>query len=489
MSDLACTLAADRLNTNHLSARADSGQLMATKTAAAKAVRIELACKECGYRTPRWMGRCPACGEWGPFEELPREVTRSGGRSSGEAQKPMSIDRIVLDQGERDQTGIGELDRALGGGLVPGAVVLLAGDPGIGKSTLLLTALDKLSRLPGNKPALYVSGEESLKQIRLRGERLSALSPSLMLLAETNVAEAIRCANELAPRVLAIDSVQTMAWPDLSGAPGAVAQVREVSARLVAWAKETGTPVILVGHVTKDGSIAGPRVLEHMVDTVLYFEGDKSHSYRVLRAHKNRFGSTNEIGVFEMKAEGLCEVKNPSAFFLAERPQGASGSAVVAMMSGTRPLLVELQALVADSSGPGAARRAAIGVDPARVALLSAVLEKKEGLVLSDKDVFVNAAGGADMNEPAGDLALLAALCSSIRDEPIDGRTLVIGEVGLAGEVRGVSQIEPRLAEAAQLGFKRCILPAGNARRLASAPLELCPASTVSEAIDHLFLR
>jgi len=455
---------------------------------AAKALKVELACKECGYRTPRWMGRCPACGEWGPFEEVARD-SRAGLTRGSEPQKPMSIDRIALDAGERDQTGIGELDRALGGGLVPGAVVLLAGDPGIGKSTLLLTALDRLSRLPGDRPTLYVSGEESLKQIRLRGERLAALSPSLLLLAETNAAEALRCANECAPRVLAIDSVQTMCWPELTGAPGAVAQVREVSARLVAWAKETGTPVILVGHVTKDGAIAGPRVLEHMVDTVLYFEGDKSHSYRVLRAHKNRFGSTNEIGVFEMKAEGLCEVKNPSAFFLAERPQGASGSAVVATMSGTRPLLVELQALVADSSGPGAARRAAIGVDPARVALLSAVLEKKEGLLLSDKDVFVNAAGGAVLSEPAGDLALLAALCSSVRDEAIDGRTLVLGEVGLAGEVRAVSHVEPRLAEAAQLGFRRCVLPAGNARRLASSPLELCPSSTVSEAIDHLFAR
>lgn len=453
-----------------------------SKLAVAKAPRPEHVCQECGYRTPRWMGRCPECSAWASLiVEAPRAA-----RASGREDRPVPIGKVELGGSDRDPTGIGELDRALGGGLVPGMAVLLAGDPGIGKSTLLLSALDRIARLPGERPVLYVSGEESLRQIRLRGERLGALSDRLLLFSETDAGAALAAAEELLPRVLAIDSVQTMALPDVASSVGSMTQVREVSARLVAFAKRTDVPVILVGHVTKDGAIAGPRVLEHMVDTVLYFEGDRSHSYRVLRAHKNRFGSTNEIGVFEMKAEGLCEVQNPSALFLAERPRAAPGSAVVASLNGTRPLLLEVQALVADSAGMGAARRGAIGVDPGRVALLTAVLEKKEGLHLSDKDLYVNVAGGAELHEPAGDLAIAAALCSSVRNRPLDARTLVLGEVGLAGEVRAVSQIEPRLQEAAQLGFTRCVLPAGNARRLGSAPLEICGAESIGEALERL---
>jgi DNA repair protein RadA/Sms len=364
-------------------------------------------------------------------------------------------------------------------------VILLAGDPGIGKSTLLLTALDRLAQL--GRPVLYVSGEESLQQIRLRGERLGTLSPGLHLAAETDAEIALEHARKLRPRALAVDSIQTMSLRSLDSACGSVTQVREVGHRLSAYAKETGTPVIIVGHVTKDGSIAGPRVLEHLVDAVMFFEGDRSHAYRVLRAHKNRFGSTNEIGVFEMKSEGLVEVANPSALFLAERPRDASGSAVVATMNGSRPLLVEVQALVADSSSGGSPRRTAIGVDTARVALLTAVLERKEGLVLADKDIYVSVAGGASLEEPAGDLAIAAALASSLRDDCIAPGTLIIGEVGLAGEVRAVGQIEQRLAEAAQLGFTRCLLPQGNRLRTLVAPLELCGVSSVGEAMSALF--
>jgi len=413
-------------------------------------------CRECGFQTAKWFGKCGGCGAFGSVEQ----ARMSSGR-------PLSlvtpIDQVPLDTGRRDKTGIGELDRALGGGLVPGGVVLLAGDPGIGKSTLLLSALDRLAK--GPRPVLYLSGEESLQQIRLRGERLGTLSPSLFLAAETDAEIALDHARKVKPRVLAVDSIQTLALRGLESAPGSVTQVREVGHRLASYAKETGTPVVIVGHVTKEGAIAGPRVLEHLVDTVLFFEGDRSHAYRVLRAHKNRFGSTNEIGVFEMKSEGLVEVPNPSALFLAERPKDASGSAVAAVMNGSRPLLVEVQALVADSSSGGSARRTAVGVDSARVALLTAVLERKEGIVIADKDIYVSAAGGASLEEPAGDLAVAAALMSSLRDLPLAPGTLVLGEVGLAGEVRAVAQIEQRLAEAAQLGFTRCVLPEGNRAR------------------------
>ena len=440
---------------------------------------IQHVCKECGFRTAKWFGKCGGCGAFGSVEE---GAARPAGRALSVV---LPIDQVPLSPGHREKTGIAELDRALGGGLVPGGVVLLAGDPGIGKSTLLLSALDRLAG--PRRPVLYVSGEESLQQIRLRGERLGTLSPGLHLAAETDANVALEHARKLRPRVLAVDSVQTLALSALESAPGSITQVREVGHKLSGFAKETGTPVILVGHVTKEGSIAGPRVLEHLVDTVLFFEGDRSHAYRVLRAHKNRFGSTNEIGVFEMKSEGLVEVANPSALFLAERPRDAPGSAVVAVMNGSRPLLVEVQALVADSASAGSARRTAIGVDSGRVALLTAVLERKEGLVLADKDIYVSVAGGADLPEPAGDLAVAAALVSSMRDRPIPARTLVLGEIGLAGEVRAVGQIDQRLAEAAQLGFTRCVLPEGNRLRASTAALELCGVATVQEAMEALF--
>jgi DNA repair protein RadA/Sms len=442
-------------------------------------VAIQHVCKQCGFRTAKWFGKCGGCGAFGSVEEQAPK-----GRA-----RPLSavlpIDQVPLTPGRRERTGIGELDRALGGGLVPGAVVLLAGDPGIGKSTLLLSALDRLAG--PQRPVLYVSGEESLQQIRLRGERLGTLSPALHLAAETDATVALEHARKLKPRAVAVDSVQTLALPGLESAPGSVTQVREVGHRLASFAKDTGTPVILVGHVTKEGSIAGPRVLEHLVDTVLLFEGDRSHAYRVLRAHKNRFGSTNEIGVFEMKSEGLVEVPNASALFLAERPVDASGSAVVAVMNGSRPLLVEVQALVAETSSGGSARRTAIGVDAGRVALLTAVLERKQGILLADKDIYVSVAGGGAVSEPAGDLAVAAALVSSLRDRPLPPATLVLGEVGLAGEVRAVGQIDQRIAEAAQLGFSRCVLPEGNRARAAGAPLELRGVANVGDAMEALF--
>ena len=443
---------------------------------------IQHVCRECGFRTAKWFGKCGGCGAFGSVEE---EAPRVAGARALSVVLP--IDQVPLSPGRRLKSGIGELDRALGGGLVPGVVVLLAGDPGIGKSTLLLSALDRLSA--PQRPVLYVSGEESLQQIRLRGERLGTLSPALHLAAETDAAVALEHARKLRPCVLAVDSIQTLALSALESAPGSVNQVREVGHRLAAFAKDTGTPVILVGHVTKEGSIAGPRVLEHLVDTVLFFEGDRSHAYRVLRAHKNRFGSTNEIGLFEMKSEGLVEVPDASALFLAERPVGASGSAVVAVMNGSRPLLLEVQALVAESSSGGSARRTAIGVETARVALLTAVLERKQGFVLADKDIYVSVAGGGALAEPAGDLAVAAALVSSLRDLPLPAGTLVFGEVGLAGEVRAVGQVDQRLAEAAQLGFSRCVLPEGNRARAASAPLELCGVANVGDAMDALFAK
>ncbi len=407
------------------------------------AERLEHVCRECGFRTVKWFGKCAGCGAFGSVSQEERRPLRT-------VSAVVPIDQVPLETGRRDRTGIGELDRALGGGLVPGAVVLLAGDPGIGKSTLLLSALDRLSR--PQRPVLYVSGEESLQQIRLRGERLGTLSPALHLAAETDAETVLEHARNLRPRALAVDSIQTMSLRGLESACGSVTQVREVG-----------------------------------VDTVLFFEGDRSHAYRVLRAQKNRFGSTNEIGVFEMKSEGLVEVANPSAFFLAERPRDASGSAVSACINGSRPLLVEVQALVADSASLGSPRRTAIGVDGARVALLTAVLERKEGMVFSDQDIYVSVAGGASLSEPAGDLAVAAALMSSLRDLRIAHATVVLGEVGLAGEVRAVGQIEQRLAEAAQLGFTRCVLREGNRARTRAAPLELCGVSTVGEAMETLF--
>jgi DNA repair protein RadA/Sms len=446
------------------------------------------ACADCGHTSPKWLGQCPSCRAWNTMhEEL--AVRAGGGDARGfvtgaSPSRPVPLAEVEASEEARVRTGIGELDRVLGGGVVPGSLALLGGDPGIGKSTLLLAALERLARALGPRPVLYVSGEESARQVKMRADRLGVAAPNLHLFAETDATKVLHAADALRPAVLAIDSIQTQYLPDLQSAPGTVSQIREVSARLMAFAKTTETPTFLVGHVTKDGSIAGPRVLEHMVDTVLYFEGGGAHPYRVLRAHKNRFGSASEIGVFEMKAGGLAEVANPSALFLAERPRDAPGSAVTATLSGTRTVLVEVQALVAPA-GYGTPRRTALGVDGNRVALLAAVLEKKVGLDVLGCDLFVNVAGGLTLDDPAADLACVAALASSFRDRAIPPRTIVLGEVGLAGEVRGVAQAEARLAEAARLGFTRAVLPATNARHAdVPAGIELAGVETVEEALD-----
>ncbi len=453
----------------------------------ASRARTFYACAECGHASPKWLGQCPACRRWNTLhEEVAAPEPRAGGRGPRSSGRPIPLHEVEASEEERLRTGIGELDRVLGGGVVPGGLVLLGGDPGIGKSTLLLAALDRLAIAVSPRPVLYVSGEESARQVKLRADRLGASAPNLHLLAETDGARVLQISEGLAPAALAVDSIQTQFLPELASAPGTVTQIREVAARLMAFAKTTETPVFLVGHVTKDGAIAGPRVLEHMVDTVLYFEGGGAHPYRVLRAHKNRFGSASEIGVFEMKARGLQEVPNPSALFLAERPVDAPGSAVAAALSGTRTVLVEVQALVAPTAF-GTPRRTALGLDPNRVALLAAVLEKKVGLDILSCDLFVNVAGGLELDDPAADLACAASLASSFRDRAIGPRTLVVGEVGLAGEVRAVAQAEARLAEAARLGFTRAIVPAGNTRHAEPpAGVDLVGVETVAEALDHL---
>jgi DNA repair protein RadA/Sms len=449
------------------------------------------ACTECGHSSPKWLGQCPSCRRWNTLHEEVQAPEPRGGAprafvTGDSAARPIPLGEVDASEGARVKTGIGELDRVLGGGVVPGALVLLGGDPGIGKSTLLLATLERLARAAGDRPILYVSGEESARQVKLRADRLGVAAPNLHLYPETDATKVLHAAERLRPAVLAVDSIQTQYLPELPSAPGTVSQIREVSARLMGFAKTTETPTFLVGHVTKDGAIAGPRVLEHMVDTVLYFEGGGAHPYRILRAHKNRFGSASEIGVFEMKARGLVEVANPSALFLAERPEDAPGSAVAATLSGTRTVLVEVQALVAPT-GFGTPRRTALGLDANRVALLAAVLEKKVGLDVLGCDLFVNVAGGLSVDDPASDLACAAALASSFRDRAIPARTVVLGEVGLAGEVRAVAQVDARLAEAARLGFGRAVLPAANARH-ADAPsgLELTAVETVAEALDAL---
>lgn len=381
-------------------------------------------------------------------------------------------------------TGISEFDRVLGGGLVAGSLVLIGGDPGIGKSTLLLQATDHFAKASGS--VLYVSGEESARQIKLRGARMGVNASDLFILAETSLEKILTHAQRMQPKALVVDSIQTIFTSALESAPGSVSQVRETAGRLMMLAKGSGIPIFLVGHVTKDGSIAGPRVLEHLVDTVLYFEGDSGHPFRILRAVKNRFGSTNEIGVFEMKEGGLFEVKNPSELFLSERPLGVSGSVVVATLEGSRPLLVELQALVTASS-LGVPRRTTIGVDHNRLSLLVAVLEKKVGLTLSGQDIFLNVAGGVKLNEPAADLGMVTAVASSHLDKTVDPHTLLLGEVGLAGEVRGITQPELRVKEAAKLGFSRCILPAGNLKQVKAKGMELIGVRSVEETLEKAF--
>ena len=427
-------------------------------------------CRECGYESAKWSGQCPACKAWNTFVEEPvskakqvrglADVTRNktnkpqtGGKMRVE---PVSLSAISTKDRDRVTTHIRELDRVLGGGIVGGSLVLVGGDPGIGKSTLLLQMCYNLAA--DGKRVLYISGEESLSQIKLRAQRIGNASDTLMVLCETSLEQSEEVLVETKPEIVIIDSIQTMYREEIASAPGSVAQVRETTAVLMQLAKGLDISIFIVGHVTKEGVVAGPRMLEHMVDTVLYFEGDKNAAYRILRSVKNRFGSTNEIGVFEMRQEGLAEVANPSEYMLNGRPLEASGSAVVCLLEGTRPLLVEIQALVCDSNF-GLPRRTAAGADYNRVNLLMAVLEKRAGIHLSGSDAYVNIAGGLKVNEPAVDLGIVMALVSSFRNRPMPEDTIVFGEVGLAGEVRAVSQPQIRINEAVKLGFKKCILP------------------------------
>ncbi|MCL2760464.1 MAG: DNA repair protein RadA [Desulfuromonadales bacterium] len=441
------------------------------------------ACQKCGYQSAKWLGKCPDCGAWNSMIE---EISLNHGLSTtgNTDAKPLLISDITQNVEKRLSSAISEFDRVLGGGIVTGSIILIGGDPGIGKSTLLLQASAHLSHAPNG--ALYVSAEESPEQIKLRAIRMGVNAEKLYLLAETNLERIISHINQLKPGIVVIDSIQTVFTGNLDSAPGSVSQVRESAGELMLLAKKTGIPVFLVGHVTKDGALAGPRVLEHLVDSVLYFEGDNGHPFRILRAVKNRFGSTNEIGVFEMKEEGLCEVMNPSELFLSERPMGVAGSVVVAAMEGSRPLLVELQALVT-SSPYGTPRRTTIGIDYNRLALLVAVLEKKVGIHMAGQDIFLNVAGGVKLIEPAVDLGMIVAVASSHLDKIVDPKTIFIGEVGLSGEVRGVSRPESRVTEAAKLGFTRSILPQGNIKQVKTKGIELVGVRNVEEALQNIF--
>ncbi len=451
----------------------------------AKNAKTLFSCQACGYQSPKWMGKCPDCGQWQSMVEETAVQSVQGARFRVGTAQPVPIDSVALGDEVRLETGILEFDRVLGGGLVPGTLVLIGGDPGIGKSTLMLQALFGLSRT--GRKALYVSGEESVRQLCMRSQRLSAGAPDLMVVSEIEVDAILAMAERLHPDVLVVDSIQTLYSPEIASAPGSVSQVRESTLRLMLAAKKTGMCVLLVGHVTKDGAIAGPRLLEHMVDTVLYFEGDRNHVFRILRAVKNRFGSTNEIGVFEMKDAGLTEIRNPSAIFLSGRPGGAPGSVVTASMEGTRPILIELQAL-ASSSAFGTARRTILGLDPNRVALLVAVMEKKLGMQLLGHDIFMNVVGGVRVDEPAVDMGVIAAVASSFLDRPVAQGAVVFGEVGLTGEVRAVSRAEVRVAEIAKMGFTRCLVPDTNLKRMnRTGGCELLGIKSISEAMEILF--
>lgn len=447
-------------------------------------------CQNCGHESGKWMGQCPGCHEWNTFaEEIvdKKNAAKAGMQRQGSgAAKPVPLSAIETAQENRTTTGIGELDRVLGGGIVSGSLVLVGGDPGIGKSTLLLQVCQNLSAQ--DIRVLYISGEESLRQIKIRAERIGSFGESLTLLCETNLDTVRAIIDREKPEIVVIDSIQTMYREEVASAPGSVSQVRESTGVLMQIAKGMGISVFIVGHVTKEGVVAGPRVLEHMVDTVLYFEGDRHAAYRILRGVKNRFGSTNEIGVFEMRREGLTEVENPSEYMLSGKPEDASGSVVACSMEGSRPILIEIQALVCHTNF-GIPRRTAAGTDLNRVNLLLAVLEKRLGLPLGGCDAYVNIAGGIRMNEPAVDLGIVLAVISSYKDRPIDGKMICFGEVGLSGEVRAVSMAEQRVAEAKKLGFETCILPlvcvdAMQEKSGKTGGIRLIGVRTVKDAMD-----
>ena len=443
-------------------------------------------CQSCGYESAKWLGQCPGCKGWNTMVEEPA-VSRGKGSAGGNASgirtaEPVSLKEVDLREGERMTTHIGELDRVLGGGIVPGSLTLVGGDPGIGKATLLLQVCRHMAA--DDRKILYISGEESLQQIKMRANRIGAFSDRMLLLCETNLEAVEQTIRKQLPAVAVIDSIQTMYREEISSAPGSVSQVRESTNVLMQLAKGLGISILIVGHVTKEGTVAGPRVLEHMVDTVLYFEGDRHASYRILRGVKNRFGSTNEIGVFEMKEEGLVEVENASEFMLSGKPEGASGSVVSCSMEGTRPILLEIQALLCRSNF-GIPRRQATGMDFNRLNLLMAVLEKRLNLQMADCDAYVNLAGGMRIVEPAIDLGVAMAAASSFKNRAIDDKTIAFGEIGLSGEVRGVSQASQRVAEAAKLGFTTCILPAVNAGQIrVKEGMQVIGVRTVRDAID-----
>jgi DNA repair protein RadA/Sms len=454
-------------------------------------VKTEFICQNCGSKSVRWLGRCPDCGAWNTFQEETLEststVTKGRKLSSGASKSvPIPLDDIEVAAGFRYRTGIGEFDRVLGGGIVPGAAILIGGDPGIGKSTLLLQAMHRLS-VSDKGPFLYITGEESPQQVKLRAERLGLSSAHLWVYAETDVHAILETIEKVKPAFTVVDSIQTLYLPELASAPGSVSQIRESAARLIYSAKRDGRPLFLVGHVTKDGGLAGPMVLEHMVDAVLYFEGDVQRQYRIIRSVKNRYGSTQEIGLFEMHESGLIEVPDASKLFLATHESPATGSVITVSLEGTRPLLLEVQALVTPASY-GVAQRRATGIDSNRLALLLAILEKRLGLPLSAQDVFLNVAGGLKVVEPSVDLAVALAVVSSYREAPVDARTVVVGEVGLSGEVRAVSRATERTSEAARLGFREAVVPNGNAKDIGGpgGAFRTTTVKTLSEAVDML---
>ncbi len=450
--------------------------------------KIHFVCQSCGYQSPKWLGRCPGCQEWNTFTEervIEEKVPERDILGFEAGAIPVSVTEIIPDERGRLQTGIGEFDRVLGGGIVFGSVVLIGGDPGIGKSTLLLQVLNKLAA--GGKRVLYISGEESLQQTKMRAQRIGIPCPELFVVSETSLEKILQDIQTIKPVVAVVDSIQTIYSSEIPSLPGSITQVREASSRLLYLAKHLSIPIFLVGHVTKEGFIAGPKVLEHMVDTVLYIEGESTHSFRILRAVKNRFGSTNEIGVFEMKDSGLVEVASPSEFFLSERGQSSSGSVVLATLEGSRPILVELQALVVPTHY-GLPRRVAEGVDVNRVSLLVAVMEKRLGIHLLNQDIFLNIAGGIRVDEPGVDLGIIASIASSLKNKVIESGIVVFGEVGLGGEVRGISQPELRVREAERLGFQRCLLPKKNLERMKGIKgIELVGVGSIQELVGDLF--
>jgi len=444
--------------------------------------RVRHTCQTCGYTSPKWLGRCPDCGEWNTFVE---EVVPDGGTRLRAVAPPevVSVAEIAAEAEPRTSTGIGEFDRVLGGGIVPGSLILIGGEPGAGKSTLVTQVAARVAA--GGRKVLYASGEESARQTRMRAERLGTLPSGLLLLAENNLDVIVQALETHTPDLVVIDSIQAVYRPDIPSAPGSVGQVRECTGTLLTVAKGQGISILIVGHVTKEGQLAGPRVLEHLVDTVLYFEGDRHHAYRILRATKNRFGSTNEIGVFEMGAHGLVEVLNPSAVFLAERPEAAPGSAIVCALEGTRPLLLEIQALVTPTHF-GMPRRTAAGIDYNRLVLLLAVLEKRAGLHLAMHDVYTSVTGGLTVDDPAADLGVAVAVASAFRDRPVEQQVVVIGEVGLAGEVRAVRQAPQRVREATRLGFRRAVVPRATGGGEWPPDVEIVSVGTVAEALAAL---